>query len=414
MAKKKNNGYFNIFSVGDILVKPEEATEETPVEKEQFFSIANIMEESVDDIDDVDAAQITMFNGENSEISENNEVFNAKAILEDDTFIDEEIDEIDESAITEEYLEEELAQEFFVEEVVTKETEETVEKINEKAVDEVVEEKTEEEIRQLQEEETLVSMLETNMLEEEVQEEVQEEIQEEKQEDTEDIFKDIPDYKTIKRTKKFDTFETPYVYHGKNGDRIRYRLYLPTDNQAKRLNTSKSILSWLLTISLALILAIVIRSFVFLVATVDGPSMQPTLTSQDRLLVTRFTYAISDVQRGDIVICKYDTPIYPDMYVKRVIGLPGETISIVDGVVYINGAQLKENYTLPSTQGNRFHNMDPYYIPEGHVFVMGDNRNNSADSRFEIIGAISLDNVIGKAQARIFPFTNMGTLEEDN
>ena len=101
------------------------------------------------------------------------------------------------------------------------------------------------------------------------------------------------------------------------------------------------------------------------------------------------------------------------MYVKRVIGLPGEMISIVDGVVHINGEALKEDYITRSLPGiDSHHNMAPYYIPEGHYFVMGDNRNNSADSRMSSNGAISKAQIIGKAQFRIFPFNKMGTLED--
>lgn len=420
MAKKKTgNGYFNIFDVGDILAQPDEVKDEQPEENQkQYFSIANIVEES-ENIDD--SAQLTMFNGENSEIAPNDEIFSAETLIDEDAFLDEEVEEIDESIITDEILEEvideniteEIAEEFFVEEIAAKE-DETINESDEVVNYEPAIEKSEEEVKQLQEEETLVSMLETNMLDEEVAEEIVVNSDEEIQEETNNSFENIPDYKQIKKKKEFDSFETPYVYHGKNGDRIRYRLHLPTDARAKRIKNTKSILGWILTVVLALVFALFIRSYVFLVATVDGPSMQPTLTTNDRLFVTRFTYKLSDVERGDIVICKYDTPLYPDMYVKRVIALSGETVSVVDGVVCINGAPIYEDYTLPSTEDNRFYNMDPYEVPAGHVFVMGDNRNNSADSRSEIVGPISIDNIIGKAQVRIFPFTNIGLLGEDN
>ena len=479
MAKKKNenNGYFNIFNVGDILVQPEEAIEEPIKEtQEHFFSIANIVEET-QSLDE-DSAQITMFNSEESEIAPNDDVFNAEAIIDEDAFVDEDVDENDEE-ITEEVLDESLEedneevfeefaeetveetvleeyseeiieeideeiievepiQEFFVEEVVatnnetTIEPETAVEEANEEPVEEVNEEATTDEAdsdepitdevedasvviaEENQEEEMLVSMLETNMLDEEITEEIFVGEYENIKEITAESFEDLPDFKQIKKQKEFESFETAYVYHGKNGDRIRYRLQLPTDKQKKRTNTIKSIFGWTLTVVLALVLAMVLRSYVFLVATVDGPSMQPTLKTNDRLLVTRFTYALTDIKRGDVVICRYDSPLYPDMYVKRVIGLPGETISIVEGIVCINGAPIYEDYTFPATESNKYYNMEPYEIPTDHVFVIGDNRDNSADSRSEIIGAISTDSIIGKAQVRIFPFTNICILEEDN
>ena len=417
MAKKKSDVYFNIFNVEeDIEQEQNSSVEESEKNKENYFSIANVKEKPMKE--DELSGQLTMFTEESLEETGADEVFQAEAITEEITIIEEPIEEIEDETVLEEDLESEITQEFFVETVISKENSEKSEPIIEAETELVTETEEEfeetEEVKQNEEEEMLVSLLETNVLDQEIAEEIIEENEEVTEDAENDIFSELPDFKTIKKQKIFDDFETPYVYHGKNGDRIRYRLSLPTDVDAKRNRAKKSDVGWIVTIALALLLAIVIRTFVFVVATVDGPSMQPTLTSNDRLFVTKFTYTFTDVERGDIVICRYNTISYPDMYVKRVIGLPGETVSIMDGVVYINGAPLKEDYTLPSTSFDRYYNMDAVYIPTGYVFVMGDNRNNSADSRMESVGAISVDNIIGKAQARIFPFTSMCILEEDN
>lgn len=417
MAKKKSDVYFNIFNVEeDIEQEQNSSVEESEKNKENYFSIANVKEKPMKE--DELSGQLTMFTEESLEETGADEVFQAEAITEEITIIEEPIEEIEDETVLEEDLESEITQEFFVETVISKENSEKSEPIIEAETELVTETEEEfeetEEVKQNEEEEMLVSLLETNVLDQEIAEEIIEENEEVTEDAENDIFSELPDFKTIKKQKIFDDFETPYVYCGKNGNRIRYRLTLPTDVDAKRNRTKKAVAGWFITVALALLLAIIIRMFVFVVATVEGPSMQPTLTSNDRLFVTKFTYTFTDIKRGDVVICRYNTIAYPDMYVKRVIGLPGETISIMDGVVYINGAELKEDYTLPSTPLDRYYNMEAVYIPTGYVFVMGDNRNNSADSRMESVGAISVDNIIGKAQARIFPFTSMCILEEDN
>lgn len=415
MAKKKSNVYFNLFNVEDYNFEQDEygISEEAGNDQDSFFSIAGI-EEKPTQSDEL-SGQLTMFTEESleqmqSNVSDEDTVFKTGSITEKITTIEEPIIETKEAIISEEKLKEESAQEFFVEAIIDGEI---IENTAKKA-EGTTEETDSEEAKKNEEEEMLVSLLETNALDQEFNEETVEKGEEIKENTANGILSDIPDFKAIKKQKIFDDFETPYVYHGKNGDRIRYRLSLPTDNDAKRNRAKKATAGWIITVALALLLAIVIRTFVFVVATVDGPSMQPTLTSNDRLFVTKFTYTFTDIERGDVVICRYNTIAYPDMYVKRVIGLPGETISIIDGVVYINGAELNEDYTLPSAPYSHYYNMDAVYIPNGYVFVMGDNRNNSADSRMESIGPISIDNIIGKAQARIFPFTSMCILEEDN
>lgn len=450
MNKKINNSYFNLFNIENEMDQEENAS--TLNDKANRISIfdfeqkkADELNQSVitgqitmlvdDDINNITLDQITISGEEatsNNVINDavilaDEDVLAANGILNDEKELDEEIaDEIiDENALNEEA--EPTQQEFFVEPVLKNEE-------NKKSLEDEETEEIEEGTKYIlnqditnevaatnqaeppksdnKEEEILVSYLETNALDEEYTQPTE---KEEVVPKHENILNNLPEYNTIKKKSTMENFETPYVFHGKNGDRVRYRLSLPSDNDPKRNRIKKSTAGWLITIAIALLLAFAIRTFVFVIAMVDGPSMQPTLTSNDRLLVTKYTYFFEDVKRGDIVICKYNDPRYPHMYVKRVIGLPGELISIIDGVVHINGAPLEEDYISVSRPGiDPFHNMDAYLIPEGHVFVIGDNRNNSADSRMPTNGAISTDLIIGKAQARIFPFNNIDSLEENN
>ena len=212
----------------------------------------------------------------------------------------------------------------------------------------------------------------------------------------------LPSFDDIRRTDVAETFETPYRYEAASGARVRYRLSLPKKTGAKKARRLYQFFSLALTVIIALILALFLRAFVFLFATVDGPSMQPTLVNGERVLVTRYTYALSPIERGDVVVCRFDHPNFPDYYVKRVIALSGETIRITDGVVYINGSPLAEDYTLSPAASD----FPETLVPEGCVFVLGDNRNNSTDSRK--VGPIRESRIIGKARCILYPFSQFG------
>ncbi len=154
----------------------------------------------------------------------------------------------------------------------------------------------------------------------------------------------------------------------------------------------KEILEWVMVIVVAVAAALFITEFLIVNATVPTQSMEPTIMAKDRLIGWRLAYTRSDPERGDIIIFKY-----PDneevLFIKRVIGLPGETVDIHDGYVFIDGAVLDEPYLTVTTEGD----FGPYEVPEGHFFMMGDNRNNSADSRFWDNTYLSRDKVVGKA-----------------
>lgn len=172
----------------------------------------------------------------------------------------------------------------------------------------------------------------------------------------------------------------------------------------KQEEKAKNIWGWVLAIGIAVAVAFLVRAFLFEIILVDGPSMQPTLHTDERLAVEKVSRYMGLPERGDIIIVHYSDGTNNN-YVKRVIGLPGETVEVRDGTVYINGEALDEEYI--STQP--YADMEPVVVPEDTVFVMGDNRANSMDSR--IVGPIRHDQIVGHAMAVIFPFNEIRSLD---
>ncbi|REJ15314.1 MAG: signal peptidase I [Caldibacillus debilis] len=158
---------------------------------------------------------------------------------------------------------------------------------------------------------------------------------------------------------------------------------------------------WLKIIVVAFILAGCIRYFLFTPIIVDGYSMRPTLENRDRMIVNRISYLIGEPKRFDIVV--FHAPEKKD-YIKRVIGLPGDHIEYKNDTLYINGKKYDEPYLdqyKKSIVGGTLTEPFSVTVPEGHIFVMGDNRRYSKDSRH--IGPIPIDSVIGKANLIYWP-----------
>jgi signal peptidase I len=162
---------------------------------------------------------------------------------------------------------------------------------------------------------------------------------------------------------------------------------------------------WVISIAVAVALAMFIRTFVVELYLVDGPSMMPTLEHQQRLVVNKFIYRMRAPERGEILIFQYPRDKSRD-FIKRVIAIPGDTIEIKDHNVYVNGELQNEDYILAKSR------MDypKTTIPDGHVFVMGDNRNNSEDSRFPDVGFVPYDLLKGKAMLVFWPLSAWKTL----
>jgi signal peptidase I len=152
----------------------------------------------------------------------------------------------------------------------------------------------------------------------------------------------------------------------------------------------------------AAVLSLVIITFVVQAFYIPSGSMEPTLMVNDRILVAKFLYRFEPVRRGDVIVFRY--PLNPQRdFVKRVIGLPHDRVQLREGVVYVNGHRLDErDYTIKPDFGN----YGPVTVPPGQYFVLGDNRNNSEDSRF--FGFVPRANIIGKAVFIYWPPQRVG------
>ena len=177
--------------------------------------------------------------------------------------------------------------------------------------------------------------------------------------------------------------------------------------EKKPVNVKKEILSWILTLGAAVIIALVIRTFLFELVRVDGHSMDDTLANGEIMFVTKPEYLAGDPQPGDVVICHY-----PDRgntnFVKRVVGVPGDTLMFVDNVLIRNGEVVDEPYLTPSRNQNGF-SMLPITLGENEYFVCGDNRDNSHDCRNLTNGvpeAITRDMIIGHVRYVVYPFSD--------
>jgi signal peptidase I len=184
--------------------------------------------------------------------------------------------------------------------------------------------------------------------------------------------------------------------------------------------TRRTIIEWTILIGSALLIAILIKTFLFQAFYIPSESMKPTLNVGDRVLVNKVSYRLHDVNRGDIVV--FETPPkakdangeIKDL-VKRVIALPGESFSTRNGGVLINGRPLKEPYLqkgvqtcAPNTAATSCGDVAPTTIPAGDILVLGDNRPASKDSRF--FGPIKESSIVGRVFLRIWPLNDLGFL----
>ena len=165
-------------------------------------------------------------------------------------------------------------------------------------------------------------------------------------------------------------------------------------------------LDYVKTIAVAVAVAMVIRTFLFELYIVDGPSMTPTLHNNERLLVNKLVYYLQEPERGEVLIFKFPKDQTRD-FIKRVIAVPGDTIEIRGGEVFVNGIIQDEPYILSKTRSD----YPLSTVPEGTIFVMGDNRNNSEDSRFRDVGFVPYDLVQGRAEVIFWPLEDWGSIK---
>lgn len=166
-------------------------------------------------------------------------------------------------------------------------------------------------------------------------------------------------------------------------------------------HSARNAIEWIAIVAGALIVALIVKTFLVQAFYIPSLSMYSTLDKGDRVLVNKLSYRVHDVRRGDIVVFERPKNV-PDTgikdLIKRVIGLPGDVIESKDGDVYVNGRKLEEPYLDP---GVRTVNLERRVIAKNEVFVMGDNRANSEDSR--IFGPIDQDLLVGRAFVRVWP-----------
>ena len=173
----------------------------------------------------------------------------------------------------------------------------------------------------------------------------------------------------------------------------------------------RTILEWLGVIGGGIAIALLVEAFLIQAFWIPSPSMEPTLDVGDRVLVNKLSYKLHDVHRGDVVV--FERPPGASTgedgeikdLIKRVIAIGGDTIEGREGNVYVNGERIDENYLEPGTPTD---NLPLKTIPDGHMFVMGDNRTNSEDSR--VFGPIDEDAIVGRAFIRVLPITDIGWL----
>lgn len=170
----------------------------------------------------------------------------------------------------------------------------------------------------------------------------------------------------------------------------------------------QEIFEWVMVFVVAAALAFVVRTFIFEPVRVDGSSMLNTLTDSDFMIATKFDYLFSDPERFDIVICDYPNTDDGMYRVKRVIGLPGETIELRGGELFVDGEHIEQNFDMTPNETN----YGPLTVPEGCYFVMGDNRNNSRDSRSPMVGPLKRSQIKGHVRCVVFPFSRMHWVED--
>lgn len=174
----------------------------------------------------------------------------------------------------------------------------------------------------------------------------------------------------------------------------------------------REIFGWILYIAIIIGLTYFIVTYIGQRTSVSGSSMEPMLSDGDNLIVDKISYRFKEPERYDIIVFpyQYEENTY---YIKRIIGLPGETVQVIDGYAYINGELLESDIYGAEVMEYGGIAEEPITLGEEEYFVLGDNRNHSADSREPSVGVLTRDMLMGKAWVRIFPFDKIGVIKHE-
>lgn len=185
-----------------------------------------------------------------------------------------------------------------------------------------------------------------------------------------------------------------------------------TEKEQEERSILRELGGWIVYILIIIGLTYLIITFVGQRTRVSGSSMETTLSDGDNLIVEKISYRFRDPKRYDIIVFpyKYEKNTY---YIKRIIGLPGETVQIIDGYVYIDGEQLTSDVYGSEVMENPQTAAEPITLGEDEYFVLGDNRNHSQDSRDPSVGVLKREDLIGRAWVRIYPFDEMGVIRHE-
>ena len=179
----------------------------------------------------------------------------------------------------------------------------------------------------------------------------------------------------------------------------------PDKKEKPKKTPKQEIIEWVVTLAVALVIAVVVRTFIFEPVRVDGNSMYPTLKHGEIMIVSKMSYRFGgEPELFDVVICHYPERGNTN-FVKRVVGLPGDTVQVLDGHLIVNGVVYEEKFL----HERPIENFGPIVVPEGQYFVMGDNRNNSNDSRR--VGPLERQYIVGRVSAVLW-HTIPATLED--
>lgn len=178
----------------------------------------------------------------------------------------------------------------------------------------------------------------------------------------------------------------------------------------KKKSVVKEIVSWIIYLVILFAVAWLLLRYVGEQTQVSGESMYPTLCDGDNLVVDKVSYHFTDPGRFDIIVFPFQYQ-KDTFYIKRIIGLPGETVQISDGKIYINGRILEEDFGYEEIKNPGLAS-SPITLGQDEYFVLGDNRNNSTDSREPSVGNVSRDLIIGRALFRFWPLSGFGFLEQ--